>query len=687
MTGTRTYKRRSEAAERQRVLRITRKVSATLGNDFFQSLVKQMADALGADCVYVGELIQGPIRLLRTLAVRQEGQWAENFDQELSNTASAQVLEQGNFVCPLDVAELFPLDLVLERLHAQAFVGYRLCDSAGQVLGVLAAVYGQRLSDAEVARSVLETFTPRAATELERKCDYEALRRANERHRAFVASSMDAMWRIEFEKPIPVDLDEGEQLERIYRYGYMAECNEAFAKLAGAQSAEELVGARFEALVPRNDSRLTEELRSAIRSGYRTAVVETTPLDELGRRMYRLRSEFGIVENGELLRMWGTIRDITGLKRAELALDASERRYREMLERLQLPAVVVDPAGHVQFANDALLGLGRWPKPELASRNWFDVLAGQESRNSWKTALAYTGSGPTFAHFDGPILSAEGIPRLVSWDSTLLLNADGGVEGIAAIGTDITSQKAVEAQIRRAQKLEGIERMAAGVAHDLNNLLMVVLYHTSQSLSETEASDPMRVNISAIRASAMQCVGLTEELLAIARKQRLAPVILNLNSIIIGAEPVIRGLLGQKISLDLQLDPKLLSVNADPVQLERVLTNLAINARDAMANGGRLSIATGNAGATEIPVSGMAGVEPGPYVRLTVTDTGIGMSEEVQARIFDPFFTTKPPGSGTGLGLATVYGIVAQSGGFISVYSRPGEGASFAILLPAAGAA
>lgn len=615
-----------------------------------------------------------------TLAVCLNGEWAENFQQDLSGTALSQAVSDGNVVYPQDVTELFPEDLVLEQMQAQAFVGQRLSDSDGQVLGILAAVYRKRLEQADVAKSVLEAFTTRATVELERKRDHELLRKADERHRAFVASSMDAMWRIEFEKPIPIHLAEGEQIDLMYRYGYMAECNEALARLLSAPSTEELIGARFAAIVPRNDTRLIEELRSSIRSGYRTEVVETMPLDALGRRQYRLRNQFGIVENGELCRIWGTVRDITGLKRAELALEASERRCREMLERLRLPAVVVDPTGKVLFANDALVQMGRWPKEESATRNWFEVLADEESRDVWRAALRYEGTGPTAAHLEGPILCAESIPRLVSWDTTLLLDADGGVQGIAAIGVDITSQRAVEAQIRQAQKLEGIERMAAGVAHDFNNLLLVIMGETSILQEEARGAGAMQRSLSAIQASAVQCAGLTRQFLAIGGKQHLQPVVLNLNSVISGAEPVIRGVLGEEIGLHLHLDPLLRLVNADPVQMERVLSNLAANARDAMPDGGRLTIVTANA-EPDAPVT--LGLEPGTYIRITVTDTGCGMSEDVQARIFDPFFTTKPIGVGTGLGLATVYGIVRQSGGVISVHSRPGEGASFSIFLPA----
>ena len=216
MNETRSHKRlRSQAAERKRVVRITRKVSSTLGNDFFQSLVKHVADALRADCVYIGELFHGPVARIATLAVCLNGEWAQDFEQDLSGTACEHVVADGNCAYNLDVIELFPLDPVLERQRAQAFVGYRLNDSAGQVLGALAAVNRQPLADVELAKSVLEAFVPRAAAELERKCDHDSLRRADERHRAFIASSMDAMWRIEFEKPIPVHLAEEEQIEML----------------------------------------------------------------------------------------------------------------------------------------------------------------------------------------------------------------------------------------------------------------------------------------------------------------------------------------------------------------------------------------------------------------------------------------------------------------------------------------
>jgi PAS domain S-box-containing protein len=675
------------AGERESVLRVAREVSATLGNDFFESLVKHVADALVADCVYIGELTTGAVDRIRTLAVCLNGAMTQNFEQDLRGSACAHVLAAGSFVYIAEVTQLFPDDPVLERLQAEAYVGHRLRDSSGQVLGVLAAIYRRRLhqlADADLVKSVLEVFTQRAAAELERKREYETLRRAEERHRAFIASNIDAMYRIEFEQPIPVSLPEEEQIERIYRYGYVAECNDAFARLIGRQSANELIGSRFDAIVPRSDTRLRDELRSAIRSGYRKSFFETTPLDAEGRRMYRLRSQFGIVENGALQRFWGTTRDITDLRRTQRALEASERRCREMIECLQVPAVVADLSGRILFANHALLRLGGWKKEELAAGNWLDLFADSESRDQWKAALLYAGSGPTSAHFETRIRGADGNPRLVSWDSTLLLDTEGHVRGIGAIGTDITSQKALEAQILQAQKLEGIARMAAAVGHDFKNLLTVVLGHTSNLLDGVAESHAMYGSLSATLAAATQCALLSEQLLAVGGEQRLHPAILNLNSIVADAEAVLRALVGGNIELELRLEPALRPVNADRAGIERVLTNLAANARDAMPDGGRLVITTANVDLDKASVPATANLKPGPYVQITLADTGIGMGEEVQTRIFDPFYTTKPPGQGTGLGLSTVYGIVRQSGGSISVQSRPGEGAVFTMLLPAA---
>jgi PAS domain S-box-containing protein len=534
-----------------------------------------------------------------------------------------------------------------------------------------------------LVKSVLETFAPRASAELERKRAEDLLRESEERYRAFIASSSDAMWRIEFEKPISLDLPEDEQIEAIYQYGYVAECNPAMSRLAGAASPEELAGMPFAELFPRTDERIREELRSAARSGFSAETYSTTPRDESGRVCYRLRTQCGIVENDELRRIWGTTRDITELKRAELAVEASERRFREVLENVQLPALMLDEGGRITFCNAALLRLTHSSKEELIGRKWLELISFSPERDIWAGLI----TGPSDPHsvqhhFEGVFRLHDIAPRLITWDTTMLRNQDGGFAGLAAIGRDMTDQKILEAQLLRAEKLDGIGRLAGGVAHDFNNLLTVIIGQTSMLLNQTDAAHPNHSALTGIAAAAGQCALLTQQLLAIGRRQRLLPERVNLNDVIAGEEPIIRRMVGEGVEITTDLEPSLGFVHADPVQIRRILANLAINARDAMPAGGTLTFSTSNIDPAEETAAYLADVKPGRYVRLLVIDTGIGLTEEIKERMFDPFFTTKPPGKGTGLGLSTVYGIVVQSGGHIFARGEPGAGTTIEILLP-----
>lgn len=668
----------------RRVLQVAKKVSTTLGNDFFNSLVEELADALRADCVYLGELIGALDDRIGTLAVYRNGEKAEDFEHALSGTAAGQVMVDGAFSCSRDARQYFPFDTELERLSAEAYVATRLSDSSGQPLGLLATVFTRRLKSVQLQRSILETFTPRAAGELERKRTNDLLKESEERHRAFISSNPDAMWRIELEQPVPASLDEEEQIERIYRFGYIAECNDAMARLVGAQRAEQLVGARFGDVAPRTDPRVQEALRLAIRSGFRSTTVETTPVDESGQRQYRLRSQFGIIEEGKLRRIWVTTRDVTDLRRAELSLQASERQFREVLESIQLPCVMLDPSGVITFCNDSLVRSVQRSREELSGKNWLETIIPHEERGKWKAAFQppIPGQGAA-SHFEGVLFPVEGTPRQIAWDTVTLRDENGEVSSLAAIGRDMTDQRALETQIRVAQKLEAIGRLAASVAHDFNSLLTVIVGHTALLLAETDKSDPQYGPLSAIRDAAARCAGLTQHLLAIGSRQEVHPKVISINAVITAEENIIRGLVGEGIELVIKLEPSLGLVYADPNQIQRVVTNLVTNARDATPRGGKLIITTSGIEIHEGDTRFPADVKPGTYTRLSVSDTGIGLTEGVSKHLFEPFFTTKEPGKGTGLGLSTVYGIVTQSGGHIVVLSEPGKGTTFEILLPA----
>ena len=274
--------------------------------------------------------------------------------------------------------------------------------------------------------------------------------------------------------------------------------------------------------------------------------------------------------------------------------------------------------------------------------------------------------------------------RVLESTASAVRNAHGEVEKLIIVNRDITERRQLEQQLLLSQRLEAVGKLSGGIAHDFNNILGVIIGY-SEALQETiGVDDPMREAVDEIEKAGQRAAALTQQLLAFSRKQVLEPKILDLNSIVADVEKMLRRLIGADVELEITPDPSIGKVKADRGQIEQVILNLAVNARDAMQQGGRLKIETRNADLDANDSRRKRYIVPGHYVMLEVSDTGMGMSAEVQSHIFEPFYTTKEQGKGTGLGLATVYGVIKQSGGYIWLESEIGKGSTFQVYLPRA---
>ncbi len=299
-----------------------------------------------------------------------------------------------------------------------------------------------------------------------------------------------------------------------------------------------------------------------------------------------------------------------------------------------------------------------------------------------RKALEHDSGGEFTADYRTTGLSDQ-VERWLAARGRVLFDSDGKPVRLVGVTIDITERKQLEEQFRQAQKLEGLGMLAGGVAHDFNNLLTVISGYSEMTLNELPVDHPLRAGVEEVLKAAAQATNLTRQLLAFSRRQRSKTEIIVLNELVASMQNMLRQLIGADVNLIFSLDPAAGAISADAGHIEQVIMNLVVNARDAMPNGGKLVVATSRRvidhGFTESYID----VAPGQYAALTVSDAGTGIPPEVKARMFDPFFTTKQPGKGTGLGLSTVYGIVKQCGGSISVNSELGRGTEFTILLPA----
>ena len=362
-------------------------------------------------------------------------------------------------------------------------------------------------------------------------------------------------------------------------------------------------------------------------------------------------------------------------------LGKREQYFRTLVEQTMDIIAVLDAKQLIRYASPSALAMLGYALDEVISHRLIDFVHPEDVEPTFRVLSEgmATGKGGRFVelrlrHKDGSYRTFEAVGRYLLEDPV--------VQGVVVTARDVTDRRSLERQLLQAQKMEAVGRLAGGVAHDFNNLLTAILASTDLLLESLPAAHPGREDALETRKAALRAAGLTRQLLAFSRQQVLLPQVLDLNEVADNMQKMLKRLLGEDIDLRTSLAPDLGMVRADPGQLEQVIMNLAVNARHAMPDGGKLTIETANVALDEAYGAAHPVVLPGRYVMIAVTDTGAGMDDATRARVFEPFFTTKPKGKGTGLGLATVYGIVKQSGGYVWAYSEPGHGATFKVYLP-----
>ena len=383
--------------------------------------------------------------------------------------------------------------------------------------------------------------------------------------------------------------------------------------------------------------------------------------------------DLGIDEIGDLSTDLSAIASTLSTRASEL--QETREFLSHLFERLPHPLLAVSSSGVINLANPAAARLLQYEGYELIGMNITSIF---EDRKDAEKLLE---SGQAVA-IETLWRKKDGTQLPVSVCSDALSQDGWGGHGTVVVGTDLTDRKQLEEQLRHSQKMEAIGLMAGGIAHDFNNILTIIKGHGYFLMEGIDGDSPMRVDLENIQKAIDRASGLTYQLLAFSKKQVLKPQVLNLNTVTGSMDKLLRRLLGEDIEIVSVLAPDLCNAKADRSQMEQVIVNLAINARDAMPRGGRLIIETANVIFDRAYCQSHPDVLAARYVLLSVSDTGCGIREEVKARIFEPFFTTKKLGQGSGLGLSTVYGIVKQHGGHIYVYSEEGKGTSFKMYLP-----
>ncbi len=507
----------------------------------------------------------------------------------------------------------------------------------------------------------------------EQKLAEEALRESEERYRLLAQNSLTGIY--------------------IHQDGFFVYVNDRLASMMG-YAVQDMVGRKFWDFVHPSDRNVVKQRGIARSLGESVEPrYEFRALCRDGTTKWFEVMATSIMYRGRTANM-GNVADITARKKSDRALLESRQEYRDLYEESRgkeelyrsllnsSPAAVVvyDMKGKVRYVNDSFTRLFGWTLEEMRGKR-VPYVPDSEIEITMTAVRKALEEGGVQSSFETRRQTKDGKVLDVSVRGSRYHDHEGNPEGLLVVLDDITERRRLEEQLRQAARMEAIGQLAGGVAHDFNNLLTGVMGYSSLLLQQMDEENPYRDKIVQISRAAERAVGLTRQLLAFGRKQMLDVRVVDLNAAVAEFEPFLRRLIGEDIEFETVLADSLGRVKADPGQLEQIIMNLAVNARDAMPSGGKMTIETAEVSLDEEYARTHPEVEPGPYVMLAVSDTGRGMKQEMVERIFDPFFTTKEKGIGTGLGLSTVYGIVKQHQGHISVYSETGSGTVFKVFL------
>jgi PAS domain S-box-containing protein len=627
--------------------------------DFLARMVEHIGRSLGVAYVFVGRVRDS--QTVRTVGLYSCGQIVPDREYSLAGSPCQNVVGKMPVHYGERLQELFPEDGLLRELGAHSYLGFPLADSTGKAAGLLVALDTKPMPDSRRAKALLQIAAIRAAGELERLAAETTLRESEALYRSLISASPDAVTVANMEGVIEF---------------VSARALEVF----GGSDRQEVMGSSlFGWVAPEEQDKAREKFRDLV-EGKPDRNIELVLLKTGGRRFNgELNAAVLWAADGSPKGLIIITRDVTERKQAE----EMQKRLATAVEQAAEDIIITDNTGKIIYANPAFEKNTGYAREKVIGCNPRILKSGRHDVAFYREMWDTLNRGEVWC---GHIINKRKNGTLLEQEATIspIRDAAGAITHFVAVKHDVTREVALEAQLRQSQKLEAIGRLAGGIAHDFNNLLTVIRGSASLVLLCNRTKSPEITDCAQqIVEAAERAANLTRQLLMFGRQQVIQPMPLDLNAVVAQMTKLLQRLLGEDISLTSRHAANLPAIRADTGMIEQVLLNLAVNSRDAMPQGGKLTIITGTAMIEREAMGKGADFAPGLYVRLTVTDTGTGIAPENLPHIFEPFFSTKEVGKGTGLGLATVHGIVLQHEGRITVASEVNQGTTFQIYFPA----